>query len=119
LNEDGTVNSEANPARWGSIVVLYGTGAGPLIPPGADGELAPLSALSRTAMPVEAILPGGTPCGVLYAGAAPGLVLGANQINCRLPPQPVEGLEGTTNMPVFVRVDGHVRTGLGATIAIR
>jgi uncharacterized protein (TIGR03437 family) len=118
LNEDGTLNSDGNPARWGSIVVLYGTGAGPLIPPGVDGELAPLSTESRPVMPVEVRLVG-LPCHVLYAGAAPGLVSGANQINCRLPERPAEGFEGTVNLPVFGRIGDRFPNGQTATIAIR
>lgn len=40
LNEDGTYNSSTNPARFGSVIVLYATGAGQTVPPGIDGQLA-------------------------------------------------------------------------------
>ena len=40
LNQDLSVNSSANPAAAGSIVVLYATGEGQTIPAGVDGLLA-------------------------------------------------------------------------------
>jgi uncharacterized protein (TIGR03437 family) len=40
LNQDGSVNSAANPAAAGSIVVLFGTGEGQTSPGGVDGALA-------------------------------------------------------------------------------
>jgi uncharacterized protein (TIGR03437 family) len=63
LNQDGTVNSGERPARPGSFVVLYGTGLG----------VAPT------------VLVGGPPAEVVYVGAAPGLPVGVQQLNVRLP----------------------------------
>ena len=40
LNADGSLNSASNPAAKGSIVELYGTGAGQTNPAGVDGQLA-------------------------------------------------------------------------------
>ena len=40
LNQDSNVNSAANPADKGSIVVLFGTGEGQTSPGGVDGRLA-------------------------------------------------------------------------------
>ena len=53
-NEDGTRNSPTNPAKLGSVVTLYGTGGGPLNPPGADGAIWPLSPHSQFPVPVTA-----------------------------------------------------------------
>jgi uncharacterized protein (TIGR03437 family) len=39
LNQDGTVNSAANPAAPGSTVTIFATGLGPISPPQADGAL--------------------------------------------------------------------------------
>ena len=63
LNEDGTVNSESNPAARGSIVVLYLTG---------DGG----AAITVTI--------GSYSADVLYAGPAPGY-LGLTQVNAVVP----------------------------------
>jgi len=84
INEDGTINSREHPAPPGSIVALYGTGFGDLLPRPADGTLVgePYPAL---AAPVSASLETGEPLEVLYAGPAPGLVAGVVQINVRLP----------------------------------
>jgi uncharacterized protein (TIGR03437 family) len=66
LNQDGGLNSSANPAPRGSIVVLFGTGEGP----------AGAQAIS--------VIIGGAAADVLWAGPAPGLP-GVFQINTRLP----------------------------------
>jgi len=68
LNEDGTVNSAANPAAKGAIVVLWGTGGG----------VEPL--------PVKVFMDG-MECEVLYAGGKDGLW----QLNVRVPEFAVNG----------------------------
>jgi trimeric autotransporter adhesin len=83
LNQDGSINSRSNPAARGSVVVLYGTGGGLTTPTSVDGLL--------TSKPYPApILPFSVfidtqPAKVLYAGAAPGIVAGALQINVVVP----------------------------------
>jgi len=83
LNEDGTLNSPANPAAHGSIVTLYATGLGQTDPPVLDGSVysGELPRL-RTAVAVKFA---GIAGEVLYAGPAPGMVAGVMQINVRLP----------------------------------
>jgi uncharacterized protein (TIGR03437 family) len=39
FNQDGTANSQAHPARVGSVITFYATGAGQTVPPGVDGVL--------------------------------------------------------------------------------
>jgi uncharacterized protein (TIGR03437 family) len=58
----------------GSVVIVYATGCGQLT----------TDDLPRCALPVSATV-NGQPATVLYAGIAPGLVEGANQINIRVP----------------------------------
>lgn len=92
LNEDGSINTRANPAAKPSIVILYLTGAGQMDPAGQDGQLA--SAISKLSQSVSATV-GGETAEVLYAGNAPGLVQGVVQFNLRLSaatpsgPQPI------------------------------
>lgn len=65
LNQDGSVNTAANPAHLGDIVSIFATGAGVQccqVFAGSDG-----------------------PQPIYYAGPAPGLVEGVTQINFRLP----------------------------------
>jgi uncharacterized protein (TIGR03437 family) len=83
-NADGTRNSPTNPAKLGSVVTLYGTGGGPMNPPGADGALWPLSPHSQFTVPVTVQI-NYVNATVTYAGSAPGLVSGIFQINVQIP----------------------------------
>jgi uncharacterized protein (TIGR03437 family) len=69
----GIFAAVADPANAGTLT-LYATGCGALTN----------DALPRCALPVYVSV-NGQPADVLYAGVAPGLVEGANQINLRLP----------------------------------
>jgi uncharacterized protein (TIGR03437 family) len=83
-NADGTSNSLANPARLGTVVTFYGTGGGPMNPPGVDGGVWPVSPLANLTLPVSVQI-NGVNADVTYAGSAPGLVSGIFQINVRVP----------------------------------
>ncbi|MEZ5402337.1 MAG: hypothetical protein R2729_21865 [Bryobacteraceae bacterium] len=103
LNEDGSLNTASNPARRGSVVTVWGTGAGATTPSGADGGVAPSGPLEALPRPTGGLTANflsydQTPAAqIVYAGAAPGLVHGVTQINVRLPEQmPVTGAPGAT-----------------------
>jgi uncharacterized protein (TIGR03437 family) len=102
LNQDESVNSEANPAASGSVISLFVTGTGATLPGLPDGSLAPLN----PPFPIPATLPGasvnGLPAQVLYAGPAPGEIYGLTQINVQLPANlPAGAVPVTiTQMPV-------------------
>ncbi len=66
LNQDGTLNSAANPAPRGSIISLYGTGLGAMSPQPLDGYLAISTPYS---MPINApvVSIGGQPATLQYA----------------------------------------------------
>jgi uncharacterized protein (TIGR03437 family) len=83
LNQDFSINSAANPAAAGSVVVLYGTGAGQMTPTPDDGAVIGRD-LPRPVLPVSATV-NGQYADILYAGGAPGLVAGVLQVNLRLP----------------------------------
>ncbi len=98
INQDGTLNSQSNPAPGGSIVKFYGTGWQSNFAPLADGQVATAmqdtclgactaSASSGTFEPGG--FGGGTqfvslPATVLYGGAATGFVAGVTQFNVQL-----------------------------------
>ncbi|MFB3777589.1 MAG: SBBP repeat-containing protein [Bryobacteraceae bacterium] len=86
LNQDGTVNSPANPAEPGSIVTIWASGAG--LPSGQwpDGSIATGVFSPTPALPI-AVLYYDRSVEVLYAGPSPGLAVNALQINVRLPQQ--------------------------------
>ncbi len=92
VNQDGTLNSPANPAHFGSIVSLYLTGLGAVTPQPADGANTQLPLPTLVEMPqlfgVEFIQGPGmlsgelpVPLQILYAGPAPLEVGGLFQIN--------------------------------------
>ncbi|MBS1856043.1 MAG: endo-1,4-beta-xylanase [Acidobacteria bacterium] len=66
------VISRDNPARRGDVLQVFATGGGAL------------AADSKLAAPVSATI-GGVDCPVQYAGAAPGLIAGAVQVNLAVP----------------------------------
>jgi uncharacterized protein (TIGR03437 family) len=111
LNEDGSVNSPANPARRGSIVVIYATGEGQTNPAGLDGKIA-AGTLPAPVLPVTVTV-NNEAAEVLYAGAASGLVAGVMQVNFRLPPNAPGG-----NIAILCRV-GSAFSQAGVTIAIQ
>jgi uncharacterized protein (TIGR03437 family) len=86
INQDGSVNSQANPATGGSVVSLFGTGAA--WPSGTiDGAVPRDQAMLNPEINrFEAFSPYQTPLAILYAGAAPGVINGVFQINVLLPP---------------------------------
>jgi uncharacterized protein (TIGR03437 family) len=77
INQDGTVNSASNPAPSGSIVSVWATGVGYV--PGADGGMATVAQQTCSCVIYDDVH--GTNFSPSYAGAAPGMVNGATQIN--------------------------------------
>ncbi len=112
-NQDLTVNSPANPAEKGSVVILYGTGEGETDPQVADGTLASAALLPRPRLPVSVTI-GGVPAAVLYAGSAAGQVVGVLQVNVRVP----EGAPSGNAVPLVLTV-GNAGSAAGVTMAVR
>lgn len=112
LNEDASVNSAANPAERGKVVVLYGTGGGTFKTAPVDGAVigAPLPEF-QTPLTVEI---GGVPAEVVFSGPAPGLVSGVFQLNARIP----DSIEVGEKVSVIVR-SGAFSSPAGTTIAVK
>ncbi len=91
LNADGSVNSASNPAQEGSIVALYATGLGRPSVFSVDGAISP-SANSAFEYLLEVTFQsyggqaGAYSLPVLYAGTAPDLINGLDQVNVQLRP---------------------------------
>lgn len=100
LNQDYSVNSPANAAAAGSIVIVYATGGGQTDPPTPTGHVVSLAS-PLTATPVTATI-GGVQAKVLYAGGAPTLLAGVLQVNVQLP----AGVTGT--VPVVLTISGQM-----------
>lgn len=112
LNQDSTVNSPSNPAKRGSVVVLFATGAGQTDPPGVDGQVAG-AILPHPSLSVSVQI-GNLNAAVLYAGAAPGLVAGVLQVNCTIPGDVQPG----DSIPVTLTV-GAATSPAGVTLAVQ
>ncbi len=110
VNQDGTRNGSATPARAGSVVSLYATGEGQTLPAGVDGKAA-ASPLPQPVGPVTVTI-GGLPADVRYAGGAPGQIAGVMQVNVAVP----DGLAGAVSVVLSV---GGVASQPGVTLAVR
>ena len=117
---DGSLNSTANPAQPGDVLVFYVTGEGQTEPPGQDGALA-ADPFPRPVLPVEVII-GDLPAEVLYFGAAPGFS-GLVQANVEIPqglavaPLTEEGVPQSNAVPIVATV-GEGQSQDGANIAV-
>jgi uncharacterized protein (TIGR03437 family) len=112
VNQDGSLNSAANPAKVGSFVSLYLTGEGQTTPAGVNGKLALAPPYPMPILPVTATV-GGLSAVVNYAGAAPTSVAGLMQVNVQIPASVTPG----SAVPVQVLVGG-VAAQSGVTIAV-
>ncbi|HKW97158.1 MAG TPA: DUF5666 domain-containing protein [Bryobacteraceae bacterium] len=108
-----TVNGPSNAARRGASIVIYATGAGQTNPPGEDGRISSSQWLPRPVASVSVTI-GGRPAEVQFAGAAPGIVSGALQVNVKVPDNAPVGAA----VPVVIQAGGHTSQN-GVMIAIR
>jgi uncharacterized protein (TIGR03437 family) len=112
LNQDGSINSESNPAAPGSVVVLYGTGAGVLEQSFADGQvIGSVLVAPRAPVYVRFDKLAGQ---VQFAGAAPSLVNGVLQVNVVIPRDVVGGGQAPVRLVV-----GSNSSPPGSTIWVR
>ena len=113
LNQDLGINSAANPAAPGSIVMIYATGEGQVNPRPADGSITGTDVLPKPVNNVTVSI-GGTQAEVLYAGEAPDLVAGVMQVNARIP----MGIATGPAVPVMLAVGG-IKSHTDVTLAVQ
>lgn len=82
LNQDGSLNTAANPAPAGSVIQVFGTGEGQSNPGGVDGAIT-LGLSSTVEAPTVTI--GGANASVQFAGPAPQAFAGLFQVNAVVP----------------------------------
>lgn len=83
FNQDNSLNTAANPAAAGQIVVAYGTGEGQTSPLGTDGLIA-TATYPKPSLPYTVTI-GGVQAEVLYFGAVPFQTSGLFQVNAVVP----------------------------------
>lgn len=119
INADGSVAGEyesipgvvARPARAGEIIMILGTGFGPVTPANADGAAS--RDQLRTTIATPAVFINGIPALVTFCGLSPEFV-GVNQINVVVPHNPT-GAGG--EWPVQIEID-DMRTSDKVTITV-
>jgi uncharacterized protein (TIGR03437 family) len=111
LNQNYSVNAPANAAPQGTVIMVYGTGFGALNPLPTDGLIE--QTLATTPMSVTATIDG-IPADVIYAGAAPGLIAGVEQINVRVP----AGVKANPAAPILLTI-GSFTTQPGVTVSVQ
>jgi len=113
LNQDGSVNSPANPAARGTIIALYATGEGATDPAGVEARVNTGSTLPKPRLPVTVRF-STVEASPVYAGAAPDSVTGLMQVNVRIPDAAPTG----NAVPITLAV-GTALSQVGATVAVR
>ncbi|HBY58898.1 MAG TPA: hypothetical protein DEH78_03695, partial [Solibacterales bacterium] len=113
LNEDGTINSDANPIAGGKVISLFGTGEGVLTatPAVANGEI--LNSVLNITATVSAQIDG-IDAPVQSATGVSGLVAGVFQVNLTVP----AGAKAGKAVPVVITIGG-VATQTSVTIGVK
>jgi uncharacterized protein (TIGR03437 family) len=115
LNQDFSLNTQANPAAAGSVVQIYMTGEGLTTPAQATGGVTTVNTSGVgpiTPAPQQSItvLIGGQPATVDFAGEAPDVVAGVLQVNAVVP-----AAAGSGAVAIMVRV-GNALSQSGVTV---
>ena len=111
-NQDGTLNSPANPAARGSTISVYGTGGGKTNPSTLEGQIV-TSAAPLVVAPYLYAGFGTEFVPVAYAGAAPGLVNGALQVNVIVP----TNIQPGSRVPIYLQCSPYLSQG-GITVSV-
>ncbi len=106
LNQNSSYNAQSNPATPGSVVQIFGTGEGLLVPTQTTGTIIPPAGPYPSFLNSDVqVRINGVNATVSYAGAAPGLVAGVWQINAIIPDS-VNSINGTKDVSVDVTIGG-------------
>jgi uncharacterized protein (TIGR03437 family) len=104
----------SNPVSGGAVIQIFATGQGQTKPGGVDGLIEPLTLPLPAPLLTPGVTIGGVTATIQYAGAAPGLVAGALQINAYVP----DGLPSGP-APLVVSFGGVDYSQAGITVAIK
>ena len=115
INSDHTVNGTNNPAAPGSIIEIYATGEGQLVPAGTTGCITgtTLPLPKPAATPVSVTIGGEPATAIEYAGEAPGEVCGVLQIDATIPSN-----LGSGPQPVVLTIGAGTNSSQAITVAV-
>ncbi len=105
--------SPSNPVSPGAVIQIFATGQGQTQPGGVDGLIEPLTLPLPYPLLSPGVTIGGLAANITYAGAAPGLVAGALQVNAVVPPGVASGAA-----ELIVSIGG-VSSQNGITVAVQ
>lgn len=115
LNQNATVNGTNNPAAAGSIVSIFATGEGVLVPAGTTGCITGGTLpLPKPVASVAVTIGGQAAMPITYAGEAPEEVCGLIQINATIPADLGAGAQ-----PVVVTIGNNSNTSQNVTVAVQ
>lgn len=114
-NQDASINGSSNPAAPGSIISIYATGEGQIVPAGTTGCISggtlPLPIPAGT---VTVTIGGQAVTDIEYAGEAPDSVCGLLQINATIPPSVAAGAQ-----PVTLTIGAASNSSQNITVAVK
>ena len=113
LNTNGSINSARNPAPAGSIIQIFGAGAGLWNPMLENGLVVPGPPYPVPVAPVSAMI-GGQPATITYAGSAPGEIIGVLQVNAIVPIGTAPG-----DQPVVLTIGNNRNAQQRVTVAVQ
>jgi uncharacterized protein (TIGR03437 family) len=108
------VNGANNPAAKGSVIQIFATGEGQLVPPVATGSVTPGAPPFSKPVATVTVTIGGQTAQIEYAGEAPTLVAGVIQINAVIPAGTATG-----NQPVVVTIGTNTNSNQTITVAVQ
>jgi len=115
LNQDYSVNGTNQPAAKGSVIQIFGTGEGQLVPAVLTGSLTPgVAPFPKPVATNITVTIGGQPAQIQYAGEAPTLVSGVFQINAVVPASVASG-----NQPLVVTIGSNTNNTQSITVAVQ
>jgi uncharacterized protein (TIGR03437 family) len=117
LNQDNSVNGSTNPAPAGTVIQIYGTGEGQIVPAGTTGCVTSTKPPFPVPVPKPiSLMIGGVPvpaANIEYAGEAPGLVCGVIQINAVVPATLSSGAQ-----PIVLTIGNNTNSAQNITVAV-
>jgi uncharacterized protein (TIGR03437 family) len=115
LNSDASINGVSNPAASGTVISIYATGEGQLVPAGTTGCITGGKLpLPKPVANVAVTIGGEAASSIAYAGEAPDSVCGLIQINATLPSDLTAGPQ-----PVVLTFGTASNTGQAITVAVK